>query len=202
VDQSGGGESWAIHPAYRILQYQTAVTEANLYLAINLEPSVHLTVVGEENEGPSLQKLETLRAVITHDQRGFGQALSKVLSPAQPLQSEEYLKGRAEQLYGIEKALYAPGRHVLIHGLRGVGKSSLAQTAAYKISQSCDPIIVSCDPQSTFRSIIKDIFDEVLGKDPRVAEEMRVKEVGVGISFWHFSGTSRVRTRSGLIART
>lgn len=89
-----------------------------------------------------------------------------MLSPARPLQSEEFLKGRADQLHGIEKALYAPGRHVIIHGLRGVGKSSLAQTAAFKIATGHDPIIVSCDPQSTFKSIIKDIFDEILGKDP------------------------------------
>lgn len=135
-----------------------------------------------------MEKLETLRAVITHDQREFGRALSKVLSPAQPLQSEEYLRGRAEQLHGIEKALYAPGRHVLIHGLRGVGKSSLAQTAAYKIAQGHDPIIVSCDPQSTFKSIIKDIFDEAFGKDPRVVEEIRAKEGTLGVALKGFSG--------------
>ena len=130
-----------------------------------------------------MEKLETLRAVLTQTQQEFGRALSKVLSPAQPLQSEEFLKGRADQLHGIEKALYAPGRHVLIHGLRGVGKSSLAQTAAFKISKGHDPIIVSCDPNSTFKSIIKDIFDEAFGKDPRIAEETKTKEGSVGFSF-------------------
>ncbi|RKS51356.1 AAA ATPase-like protein [Paracoccus pantotrophus] len=135
-----------------------------------------------------MDKLETLRAVLNQTQQEFGHALSKVLSPSRPLQSEEYLKGRAEQLHGIEKALYAPGRHVLIHGLRGVGKSSLAQTAAFKISKGHDPIIVSCDPQSTFKSIIKDIFDEVLGKDPRIAEELKSKEGSIGFSFKGWSG--------------
>lgn len=124
---------------------------------------------------------------IYESQHHFGKALSTVLSPAQPLQSEEYLKGRAEQLHGIEKALYAPGRHVLIHGLRGVGKSSLAQTAAYKLSEGSDPIIVSCDPASTFKSIIKDIFDEAAGKDPRVFEETNTKEGGGGLSWSVFS---------------
>lgn len=106
-----------------------------------------------------------------------------MLSPARPLQSEEFLKGRADQLHGIEKALYAPGRHVIIHGLRGVGKSSLAQTAAFKIATGHDPIIVSCDPQSTFKSIIKDIFDEILGKDPRIAEETKSLEASGGLSW-------------------
>lgn len=130
-----------------------------------------------------MEKLETLRAVLAQTETEFGHALSKVLSPAQPLQSEEYLKGRADQLHGIEKALYAPGRHVLIHGLRGVGKSSLAQTAAFKISERGDPSIVSCDPNSTFKSIIKNIFDDVCKKDPRIAEESRTKGRNAGASF-------------------
>lgn len=130
----------------------------------------------------SLEKLETLRAVTRQSSQDFGRALAKVLSPSQPLQSEEFLKGRADQLQSIERALYAPGRHVLIHGLRGVGKSSLAQTAAFKVAEGHDPIIVSCDPQSTFKSIIKDIFDEILGKDPRIAEELKLKEGGLGLS--------------------
>jgi Cdc6-like AAA superfamily ATPase len=127
------------------------------------------------------------RAVTAQTQSDFGQALSRVLSPSQPLQSEEYLKGRANQLYEIQKALYAPGRHVLIHGLRGVGKSSLAQTAAFKISQRVDPIIVSCDSQSTFKSIIKDIFDEAVNKPPRLAEKIKTKEASVGITLHNLS---------------
>ena len=57
-----------------------------------------------------MDKLNSLRAVLHSNQHDFGKALSRVLSPSQPLQSEEFLKGRAEQLHGIEKALYAPGR--------------------------------------------------------------------------------------------
>lgn len=128
-----------------------------------------------------MDKLNSLRAVNTQNDRDFGIAMNKVLSPARPLQSEQFLKGRADQLHGIERALYAPGRHVLIHGLRGVGKSSLAQTAAYKISEGHDPIIVSCDGDSTFKSIIKDIFDEAMSHDPRIAE--KVKEVEKSGSF-------------------
>ena len=61
---------------------------------------------------------------------------------------------------GIRQAFYAPGRHVLIHGFRGVGKSSLAQSAAFSIAEKSDPIIVACDPKSSFSSIIADIFNE------------------------------------------
>lgn len=127
-----------------------------------------------------MTKIESLRAILHPSERDFGQALAKVLSPSQPLQSEEFLRGRAEQLQGIERAVYAPGRHVLIHGLRGVGKSSLAQTAAFKISEKNDPIIVSCDSQSTFGTIVKDIFDVAMGRDPRIASEVKSREATLG----------------------
>ena len=73
-----------------------------------------------------------------------------------------------EQLIGIERAMYASGRHVLIHGLRGVGKSSLAQTAAHKIARGGDPIIVSCDKTSTFQTIIRELLDEAIWTCPGI----------------------------------
>jgi hypothetical protein len=43
-----------------------------------------------------------------------------MLSSTTPIRSSEFLRGRVLQ----------PGRHIFIHGDRGVGKTSLAQTAA------------------------------------------------------------------------
>jgi uncharacterized protein len=100
------------------------------------------------------------RPVLSFEEPEFGAALGKVLSASRPLQSEEMLRGREEQMAGIRQAFYAPGRHVLIHGFRGVGKSSLAQSAAFSIAEKSDPIIVACDPKSSFSSIIADIFNE------------------------------------------
>lgn len=122
----------------------------------------------------------------------FGVALGKVLSPSQPLHSEEFLRGREEQLAGIKRALYQSGRHVLIHGLRGVGKSSLAQTAAYGLSSGMEPIIVGCDNKSSFGSVIREIFDEAVNKNPTV--EKKVKEVGGGFSRLGIAVAGKVTT--------
>ena len=108
------------------------------------------------------------RPVVDFNERQFGEALNIVLSPSRPLQTEEFLRGRSEQLIGIERAMYASGRHVLIHGLRGVGKSSLAQTAAHKIARGGDPIIVSCDKTSTFQTIIRELLDEAIWTCPGI----------------------------------
>lgn len=112
--------------------------------------------------------LPGFRAVITKDENEFGKILGIVLSPSRPLQSPEYLRGREEQLQGIRKAFFQPGRHILIHGLRGVGKSSLAQTAAFMLSGNSDPIVLGCDQNTGFLSIVREIFDSVEARHPAI----------------------------------
>src|SRR5581483_7825303 len=123
-----------------------------------------------------------LRPVLQMGEHDFGVLLGKVLSASRPLQSEEFLRGREQQLGGIKEALYQGGRHVLIHGFRGVGKSSLAQTAAFSLSQGIDPIIMGCDKESSFGTVIKDVFDEVTTRNPAVVKTIRER----GISFGKF----------------
>lgn len=123
----------------------------------------------------------------------FGHLLASVLSPSRPLQSEEFLRGRGEQLSSIKRALYQPGRHALIHGLRGVGKSSLAQTAAYSISRGTEPIIIACEASSTFKRIVRDVFKEAEGKDPRLVEEVKRKSGGITLPWLKAEGSSEVR---------
>jgi Cdc6-like AAA superfamily ATPase len=132
-----------------------------------------------------MTQIRNFRAVLTENHQSFGKMLGKVLSPSQPLNSEEYLKGREEQLQGIKRALYQSGRHVLIHGLRGVGKSSLAQTAAFSLALQKDPIIVGCDSSSTFKSVVREIFLEAVNHDPTL--ERSSEEVSVGMARYGIS---------------
>jgi predicted ribonuclease YlaK len=70
----------------------------------------------------------------TTDRREFARQLRDVLSPSQAITDPAHLKGRASEYRGTLEALEMPGRHVLICGLRGVGKSSLALTTAMTLS--------------------------------------------------------------------
>ena len=108
--------------------------------------------------------------------------MSRVLSPSRPLQSEEFLRGRSTQLNGIRRALMQPGRHALIHGLRGVGKSSLAQTCAYSLADSEEAVLIGCDGTSTFATIIREVFDQLNGRSP-VFEKKIIEK---GLSFTKF----------------
>jgi energy-coupling factor transporter ATP-binding protein EcfA2 len=113
----------------------------------------------------------------TKDQ--FGTKLGLVVSASRPIHTFQRLKGREEDLIEIEKALYAPGRHVFIYGDRGVGKSSLGATAAF-IYQSSDatPLFVSGSVDDTFKSVIGNIVYQALGR-ARTASVKSTRNVGL-----------------------
>jgi Cdc6-like AAA superfamily ATPase len=104
-------------------------------------------------------------------EREFGERLSRVLSPERTIQSAELLRGRAGQLDEIRRAFYAAGRQIFIYGHRGVGKSSLAQTAAIE-RQSSDrnPIMLSCSTESTCFSVTRDLVSRAIPADPRLVK--------------------------------
>lgn len=88
----------------------------------------------------------------------FYTRLNTVVRPAAPISTFELLFGREKQINAIESVLYSDGRSVFIYGDRGVGKTSLAHTVAYKLQEENEPILVGCEPSSTLLSIVKDIL--------------------------------------------
>src|ERR1700683_2373735 len=66
----------------------------------------------------------------------FEQTLTRTLSPTTPIRAPSQLRGREKLLEDIRRSLVQPGRHIFIHGDRGVGKTSLAQTVGEDASFS------------------------------------------------------------------
>ncbi len=93
-----------------------------------------------------------------YTEESFGARLAEIVNASNPVRSVEHLKGRDENLADIKRALYAPGRHIFVYGDRGVGKSSLAATAAVQYQgDGPPPIFVSGALDANFRSIIASI---------------------------------------------
>lgn len=107
----------------------------------------------------------------------------EVLRSGAPITSPEHLKGRDKALRSLTDALKSPGKHAFIYGFRGVGKTSLAQTAAYQLQPaSRSPIIISCDGSSTFASICSEIALRALSISPLETKSAVKGSLGVGVT--------------------
>lgn len=114
--------------------------------------------------------------------------LYKVVRPSTPIDSPEFLFGRSKQINEITDALMAPGRHSFIYGSRGVGKSSLAHSAAFQLQEEADPILLSCDPTSTLESIISEALRRAIDGHKKKSEWSATISLGIagnGIKFEH-----------------
>lgn len=77
---------------------------------------------------------------------------SQVFTPGAPVSSKALFSGRAEQLRRVIEAVPAPGRHPIIYGQRGVGKTSLANIIR-DVVENLLVVKISCDGSDTFTSI-------------------------------------------------
>src|SRR4051794_3259132 len=91
------------------------------------------------------------------------EVLAENLTPSKSIQTPERLFGRAKNLTAIDLALSSPGRQIFIYGDRGVGKTSLALTAAYLHTDShLQPIQIMCGRYSTFPEVIQAIGNAII----------------------------------------
>ncbi len=95
-------------------------------------------------------------AIAGFDDDGVKQILSENLTPSDSIKEPERLFGRHKYLKEIDRALSSPGRQIFVYGDRGVGKTSLALTAAHiHNSSENSPIHVNCGKFSTFSQVMQ-----------------------------------------------
>ncbi|MHB1122632.1 MAG: ATP-binding protein [Ramlibacter sp.] len=128
----------------------------------------------------------------TLDAHGFGTEMASLVSPARPIQSIEFLRGRAKELSRIDRALFAPGRHIFVYGDRGIGKSSLAAAAAAQ-AQSADSsyIDVACSTDSTFRSVIANIGSQAI-RLSRIYRSKKTLTAGLELRFLRATASEEI----------
>jgi hypothetical protein len=77
---------------------------------------------------------------------------SQVFTPGSPVNNKSLFSGWLDQINRALAALKQPGRHPVIFGLRGVGKTSLANCLR-AILQQVAAIKINCDSSDSFKSI-------------------------------------------------
>jgi Cdc6-like AAA superfamily ATPase len=119
----------------------------------------------------------------------FKRILKENLTPARAISSPQHLKGRAKVLTQIDRSFNSPGKHIFIYGDRGVGKTSLAQTAAF-IQQSSDasPILVTCGG-SSFLSTVRDAVRSALPAGDAVFQRKMEYKLKAGIGGFGYDMT-------------
>ncbi|MEN3259305.1 AAA family ATPase [Sodalis endosymbiont of Spalangia cameroni] len=85
----------------------------------------------------------------------FFSGLYQVVHPSTPVAHSQGLCGRQREWRLLEQALSAPGRHALVYGAAGIGKTSLAHSLVAHHRLRCPPVKISCDPDSTLLSLMK-----------------------------------------------
>lgn len=96
----------------------------------------------------------------------FKVAVSSVFRPGTPIDRQKLFAGRLDQVNDVLNAALQPGRHVIMFGERGVGKTSLARVISEIIKQSqgyrllnCGTI--NCEKTDNFNTLWRKIFREL-----------------------------------------
>ena len=112
---------------------------------------------------------------------------NQVFTPGAPVQTKDLFSGRSEQLDRTLEALTAPGRHPVIFGQRGVGKTSLANVLKDAF-QSLLSVKISCDGGDTFATIWNRVFQTASVSFKKQAFGFSSKEATKTISVGEFLG--------------
>lgn len=88
-----------------------------------------------------------------------------LFTPAAPIEKSSLFVGRARELSTLIDVLGAPGRHAVIFGDRGIGKTSLSNVFLEALEQALGGSIyhskVTCVGSDTFASVIRQLFRKI-----------------------------------------
>lgn len=93
--------------------------------------------------------------------------LGTAFSPSAPINKKELFAGRADQVERIIEAVSQRGRHVVLFGERGIGKTSLASVThdflidALKENDTFMSVRINCDSTDSFDSLWAKVSSEI-----------------------------------------
>lgn len=105
--------------------------------------------------------MPTLKPQTPEDWSAFRADITEAFSPGAPVQEKDLFSGRTAQIAALMDAVNQRGRHAIVYGERGVGKTSLVNILALVMHRPNRELIyvrVNADPSDTFASLWKKVF--------------------------------------------
>ena len=90
--------------------------------------------------------------------------VNQLFTPSTPVTVAELFAGRSDQMARINDTIAEPGRHAIIFGERGVGKTSLVQVVPFIVQGRRDRVRycrVQAFPNDTFHTLATKIFKKI-----------------------------------------
>lgn len=104
----------------------------------------------------------------------------QLFTPSTPIAVAEFFSGRKKEISQLFEAIAERGRHAIVYGERGVGKTSLSQVVPLMLPRGVRKvhhIRKAADPSDTFTSIWRKVF-----RDIRVATEIDGRPTMVNVA--------------------
>ena len=105
-----------------------------------------------------------MKKMLPDDQPSLLFDIGHLFTPSTPIKLAELFAGRQRQIRQLIEAVAEPGRHVVLYGERGVGKTSLAQILEFLVPVGISSIFHSrkaCSPNDNFESIWRKFFKDL-----------------------------------------
>lgn len=101
-------------------------------------------------------------------------------TPGRPIKEQDLILGRRDQIQRLVDCARIPGLHAVVHGERGVGKSSIGNTFHYFISgdrRRVQYVRVQATASDTFSSLWMKVFKRLGSNGSRVSEKYASKTI-------------------------
>lgn len=90
--------------------------------------------------------------------------IGQLFTPSTPIRLADLFAGRRRQIEQLLDAVAEPGRHAILYGERGVGKTSLSQVLQYVVPSGRQHVLhtrKACTPGDTFETIWRRFFKDL-----------------------------------------
>jgi Cdc6-like AAA superfamily ATPase len=109
-------------------------------------------------------KLAKLPPLTPDDVPGLVFEIGQLFTPSTPIRLADLFAGRQGQIRQLIDAVAEPGRHAILYGERGVGKTSLSQILEHLVPSGRQRVVHSrkgCTPGDTFESVWRKFFKDM-----------------------------------------